>query len=90
MGVGREAGKVISMKTVADDTSGSTAIIALVTPTHVLSANLGDSRMILVSRGGEGLVATVRTLLLPFTMSTSRCRRTVRISPPLGRACDAR
>ena len=35
-----------------EDRSGSTAIAALVTPTHIIVANCGDSRCILL-RGGE-------------------------------------
>lgn len=50
MGVGREAGKVMSTKSVADDMSGTTAVISLVTSSLVCVANLGDSRIILLSR----------------------------------------
>ncbi|CAN0539630.1 unnamed protein product, partial [Scytosiphon promiscuus] len=32
----------------ADDTSGSTGVVAVITPTHVLVANAGDSRAILI------------------------------------------
>jgi serine/threonine protein phosphatase PrpC len=40
---------------VADDESGSTAVLALVTRTHVAVGNLGDSRIVLLSRGeGRG------------------------------------
>ena len=44
MGVGREAGKVMNSKFVSEDSSGATAIISLVTPTLIATANLGDSR----------------------------------------------
>lgn len=50
MGVGREAGKVMSNKAVADDMSGSTAIIGLVTNSLICAANLGDSRALLLQR----------------------------------------
>lgn len=36
------------------DTSGSTAVVALVTETHIIVANCGDSRCVLV-RGGEAV-----------------------------------
>ena len=35
-----------------DDHSGSTAITAMVTPTHIIAANCGDSRSILVTASG--------------------------------------
>ena len=35
-----------------DDHSGSTAITAMVTPTHIIAANCGDSRSILVTSSG--------------------------------------
>jgi protein phosphatase 1B len=41
-----------------DDHSGSTAITALVTPTHVFVGNCGDSRAILV-RGGNAVEMSI-------------------------------
>jgi len=59
MGVGREAKTVVNRRMTADDTSGSTAIISVITPTFICTANLGDSRAVLLSSsGGERLVAT--------------------------------
>lgn len=49
MGVGREANTVTSRRLTADDTSGSTAIMCLITPTFICTANLGDSRAVLLS-----------------------------------------
>jgi len=37
---------------VGEDHSGSTAIAALVTPTHIIVANCGDSRCVLVRKSG--------------------------------------
>ncbi|KAM3569183.1 hypothetical protein VYU27_008710 [Nannochloropsis oceanica] len=52
MGVGSMAHKVLSSKLVSADSSGSTAVICLVTPSLVACANLGDSRAVLLARKG--------------------------------------
>ena len=41
-----------------EDKSGSTAVCALISPTHFFLANCGDSRLVL-SRGGKAVVATL-------------------------------
>ncbi|VDO67718.1 unnamed protein product [Heligmosomoides polygyrus] len=41
----------------SDDRSGSTAVCAMITPTHIIIANLGDSRAV-VSRKDEGSFGT--------------------------------
>lgn len=66
MGVGREAGKVLGTKTVAEDLSGSTAIIALVLPGLVAVANLGDSRAVLISRPAASSEPTLTSEPLSF------------------------
>lgn len=53
MGVGSNAAKILSTKVVSGDSSGSTAVICLVTSSLVACANLGDSRAILLKRSGE-------------------------------------
>ena len=59
MGVGRETNTVVNRRVTADDTSGSTAIISVITPSFICTANLGDSRVVLLtSSGGKGLKAT--------------------------------
>ena len=42
----------------AVDTSGSTVVVSLVTPSHVIVANLGDCRALLISSASSPLAAT--------------------------------
>ena len=44
--------KVLDAVKSGDDRSGTTAVVGLITPTHVLVANCGDSRSVLGRRGG--------------------------------------
>ena len=41
----------------AEDNSGTTAVVAVVTATHIVVANLGDSRAVLAQRSSAGPVA---------------------------------
>jgi hypothetical protein len=72
MGVGREAGKVMSNKAVADDMSGSTAIIGLVTNSLICAANLGDSRALLLQRYSHTRVNALDKALQTMKILMSR------------------
>ena len=53
-----------------DDHSGSTAITTMVTPTHIIAANCGDSRSILVTSEGVKAMSEDHK---PYNVSLKRC-----------------
>lgn len=63
--------------------SGSTCVTVMIYGNKVITANVGDSRAILVSHGQEGkLNVTFRTLLqIDFERSQTRPRRRGRTNP---------
>ena len=50
---------VLDQKVNPNERSGCTAIAAVTTPTHIVTANAGDSRGVL-SRGGRAVVSSSR------------------------------
>lgn len=83
----------------AKDTSGSTGVVALITPTHALVANAGDSRSILVKastrRGHDvqaegGVVKEVSVFPMSIDHTANRVQERERVTAAGGIAFDCR
>jgi hypothetical protein len=68
--VDRQMRDTFNKKSTASERSGCTAIAVVVTPTHIVTANAGDSRACL-SRGGKNVVGGSSSPSLSLYLSLS-------------------
>jgi hypothetical protein len=68
--VDRQMRDTFNKKSTASERSGCTAIAVVVTPTHIVTANAGDSRACL-SRGGKNVVGGSSSPSLSLSLSLS-------------------